>query len=94
MSNFYKNEDCPPSQVLLAYQAGDLENEEARSLRPHLNVCEFCAAEVAFYGRYPQIDEPVEAPDIPEPLFELAEALLKKDRNNSKIDALMRDLWV
>lgn len=92
MSNFYKNEDCPPSQQLLAYQTGDLENDVARELGVHLKACEFCVAEVAFYDHYPQIDEPVEAPEIPEPLLELAEALLNKNRENSMLDELMREI--
>ncbi len=93
MSNFCKNGNCPDSHDLLAFQNGDLEVADTAELRAHLAVCEFCAAEVEFYSHYPQPEESVESPEMPQPLAELAEALLKKDRDATKIDVLMRDLW-
>src|SRR5690606_17789794 len=54
MGNFGKNEDCPPSQDLLAFQNGDIPLRESAGLRRHLAECEFCSAEVDFYEKYPQ----------------------------------------
>lgn len=79
MSSFCKNEDCPPSEVLLAFQNGEIEVKDGTAIRKHLGACEFCAAEVEFYAHYPQAeDEPPAAEEIPRPLYELAEALLSK----------------
>jgi hypothetical protein len=77
--NFCKGEDCPSSQDLLDYQNGDLDRERSVDTRIHLRTCEFCTAEVEFYSQYPNLnEEPVTEPEaMPEPLYELAEALLK-----------------
>jgi hypothetical protein len=93
MSNFCKNGSCPDSHDLLAFQNGDLEVADSVELRAHLAECEFCSAEVEFYSHYPQPEESVESPEMPKPLAELAEALLKKDRENSKVGDIMRELW-
>src|SRR5690606_35235851 len=94
MGNFGKNGDCQPSQELLAFQNGDIPVSESSELRRHLASCEFCSAEVAFYERYPQIDEPADAapsPAIPEPLRELAEALIGKRQSPDQFDRLIRE---
>ncbi|MGI8813204.1 MAG: hypothetical protein ACR2IH_11865 [Pyrinomonadaceae bacterium] len=78
MSNFCKNEGCPPSERLLAYQNGDIEGAEARAIGFHLAECEFCEAEADFYSHYPPPSSvTVEPPRMPEPLHQLAEALLR-----------------
>jgi hypothetical protein len=87
---FVKNEDCPSSFDLLAYQRGDLENTCIGELSQHLALCEFCLAELEFYSHYPQLDDSTEIFDqsaIPGPLLQLAEALLK----NSRYDATSLD---
>ena len=91
MANFCKNEDCPTSQVLLAFQNGDIEVKDSADIRRHLAGCEFCAAEVEFYSYYPPADEPVKAEKIPQPLYELAEALLQNRPDNSVLYHLMED---
>lgn len=48
----------------------------------HLSACEFCVSEVEFYSNFPPGEEIVQTPEIPEPLFELAESLLKNDRES------------
>lgn len=77
MTGFCKNENCPSSHELLAFQNGDLSRESGSEIREHLASCEFCTAEVDFYTRYPQDDTAGETCEIPAPLYELAEALLK-----------------
>lgn len=95
MATFRKQEDCPPSQQLLAYQVGDLDMEIARPIGRHLSVCEFCTSEVAFYERYPVSREAEETPSeskMPKPLFELAEALLNRERGEQSMDEMLRQL--
>ncbi len=92
MAKFCKSEDCPTSEDLLAFQVGDMPLSEGAGVRQHLAVCEFCAAEVEFYESYPESgesDEQVEADSMPTPLYELAEALLTKKRDDDFFDRLM-----
>jgi hypothetical protein len=95
MSGFYKNENCPTSHELLDYQNGELEKAIATEVRTHLASCEFCSAEVEFYVHYPQTDissEPMEVAQIPAPLFELAEALLKnRHSDSSSLNSLLKE---
>lgn len=95
MATFRKQEDCPPSQQLLAYQLGDLESTVSRPIGRHLSVCEFCTSEVAFYERYPVTREAEEGPAetrMPKPLFDLAEALLNRTRGDESMDEMRRQL--
>ena len=95
ISGFYKNETCPASHELLEYQNGELDPATGREVRRHLPSCEFCSAEVEFYSHYPQMDpcqEPAVAAEIPAPLFELAEALLKnRHADGSSLNSLLKE---
>ena len=81
MKRFRKTVDCPSSETLLAFQNGESRPADGAGIPRHLFSCEFCAAEAEFYGLYPPGDENARLEKIPEPLFELAEALLKKKRD-------------
>ena len=93
--NFCKNEDCPSSDELLDFQNGDLMRERAVDIRIHMASCEFCTAEAEFYSRYPQLtgdDLSTEPSEIPAPLFELAEALLKNRSYDPRaLNTLLRE---
>ena len=92
MAKFCKHEDCPTSEDLLAFQTGDMDLAEGTEIRRHLAQCEFCAAEVEFYENYPPVpvtEEPARANTMPTPLFELAEALLIKKRDDAFFDRLL-----
>lgn len=78
MITFCKNANCPASQDLLAFQKGEATTKESDTIKTHLKSCEFCAAEMEFYKHFPQNEENVVSVEIPLPLFQLAEALLKK----------------
>ena len=93
MNAFIKREDCPSSFELVAFQNGELSRPRGLDIRRHLGSCDFCNAEVEFYEHYPMEEHEVEAPSqIPEPLFELAEALLKgKHSDGVALNALLRD---
>lgn len=82
MTSFCKNEDCPSSNDLLEFQTGDLPRTREGEISKHLASCEFCAAEVEFYSHYPQEEGTSVAADIPAPLYELAEALLRNKQND------------
>ncbi len=91
MISFRKNKNCPSSQEVLSFQNGEISNNKNDLIREHLGICEFCAAEVEFYARYPQGDEIIEeATEIPQPLFELAQALLSnKEKNLNLLNKLI-----
>ncbi len=95
MTKFCKNEDCPASDELLAFQTGDMSVSDGASIRKHLAICEFCAAEIEFYENYPpqtgDTEEPTEAAQMPRPLYELAEALLTKKRDDAFFDKLLEE---
>lgn len=95
MASFRKQEDCPASQALLSYQLGDLDSADSRKIGKHLAGCEFCSAEVTFYERYPnsdEADEPADLVQMPEPLFELAEAILNHKRGSQSMAEIMKDI--
>lgn len=95
MATFRKQEDCPTSQQLLAYQLGDLESSASRPVGRHLAACEFCTSEVSFYEHYPVARDNDESPadaKMPKPLFDLAEALLNRKRGKESMDEMMKHL--
>jgi hypothetical protein len=80
MANFRKNSECPSSQELLRFQKSE-SSRGCRKIKKHITECEFCAAELGFYARFPQSEETsfIQPPsEIPAPLYELAEAILSK----------------
>ena len=94
MISFCKNEDCPSSNELLEFQTGDLARTRGTEICHHLATCEFCDAEVEFYSNYPQGQDEtrVEPAQIPAPLFELAEALLKNRHGDpSSLNSLLKE---
>ncbi len=80
MTFFRKNTNCPTSEKLLAFQKAEIPAREIDKITVHLRFCEFCSAEVDLYSHYPQSEDSVERTEIPEPLYELAEALLSNRR--------------
>lgn len=95
MTGFFKNEDCPSSNELLEYQNGDLPRSRGSEIGRHLGSCDFCEAEVEFYSTYPQGREETttnEIGEIPAPLFELAEALLKNRHGDTgSLNSLLKE---
>ncbi|HMQ02931.1 MAG TPA: hypothetical protein PKD26_03370 [Pyrinomonadaceae bacterium] len=92
MPNFCKSEDCPTSEELVAFQIGEMPVRDGGPIRKHLAACDFCAAEVEFYENYPPApvtDLPEKAVAMPQPLFELAEALLKKKQDDLFFEELI-----
>ena len=82
MEGFFKTENCPSSEELLAFQTDTIDLAGSAKVRRHLLECEFCDAEAEFYEHYPPGElERVEVDEIPDPLFQLASELLQKDRD-------------
>lgn len=79
MTTFRKTSDCPTSWELLDLSAGIAEPRIERRLLKHTLTCEFCSAELSLYSESPPMDSAVETPPIPEPLYELAVALLTRE---------------
>ena len=91
MGSFVKTKECPASQSLVAFQAGQAELAEITLIERHVEACEFCAAEVDLYRSFPPVEERVEAGRIPEPLRQLAEALLQRRSDLSPLYKLLTD---
>ena len=94
MPGFCKNEDCPSSNELLEFQNDDLARVRGSEIRRHLATCDFCEAEVEFYSIYPQAQDDARdvAAQIPAPLYELAEALLKNRHSDpSSLNTLLKE---
>ena len=95
MTSFCKNENCPSSLELLQFQTGDLKQWERGDIGDHLAFCDFCSAELEFYSHYPQEEGTPDSSgrtEIPAPLFELAEALLKqRNTDRSSLESLLRE---
>lgn len=89
MKRFRKTIYCPSSERLLAFQRGEEGPATSMKIRRHFEACEFCATEVEFYALYPPVDENARVEKIPQPLFELAEALLQKKRDLSSLYRLI-----
>lgn len=85
MMTFCKSPNCPSSENLLAFQRSEISGDQAQKIENHMEGCEFCTAEVEFYTRFPQSDEPTSTVDIPLHLFELAQALLNNKKEGPQL---------
>lgn len=93
MITFCKSAACPSSEDLLFFESGEISLKRSKEICAHLSACEFCAAEVEFYARYPQSENDAATTakvEIPPPLYELATALLdNKKRGCSLLNRLL-----
>ena len=86
MLSFHKNRDCPTSQELLAYRNGSGRKNALRRIDDHICTCDFCGAEAEFYSHFPHaLDDRISVTEIPNHLFELAEALLNNKQQGNKL---------
>ena len=89
MGNFGKNKECPTSHEILAFVEGRRRRAVDAGIAFHASVCEFCMAEVELYRMYPPMEEKIAPEHIPPPLMELAEALLRKERDLTPLYRLL-----
>ncbi|NNE66274.1 MAG: hypothetical protein HKN33_06885 [Pyrinomonadaceae bacterium] len=86
MLSFHKNRDCPTSEELLAHLNGSVRVRSEKKIDEHICGCDFCGAEAEFYSHFPHAaDDNIAVSDIPDHLFELAEALLNNKRSGNKL---------
>lgn len=75
-TSFCKQANCPSAATLLSYRDFGLESEADAIVTQHLEICEFCCAELQLLTECPQsTDEFSVAEAIPVPLRRLAEEI-------------------
>ena len=76
---FRKTAACPASVTLLSFIANALQANAAARVKKHLEVCDFCSAELPLLAEHRPAPEPVEkVPEIPMNLRILAESILSQ----------------
>lgn len=73
---FRKTATCPASATLLSYRCGNLPADVAEGVGDHLEVCDFCSAELPLLAHHTPATAVSGPPDIPKDLRILAEAIL------------------
>ena len=73
--------------MLLCYQTDDLSSRQHAWIASHLDICEFCAAELQLLTAYRPVEEECPVADMPLHLRCLAEALLGGDLNSVEVYA-------
>ena len=73
---FRKTAGCPASATLLSYAAGNLPAEVADGVKEHLEVCDFCSAELPLLAHHTPATAVNGPPEIPTDLRILAESIL------------------
>lgn len=73
---FRKTAACPASATLLSYAADNLPGEVAEGVREHLEVCDFCSAELSLLAHHTPVTGTHGPPEMPTDLRILAESIL------------------
>ena len=73
---FRKMAGCPASATLLSYAAENLPADVAVGVKEHLEVCDFCSAELPLLAHHTPAPAVSGPPDIPRDLRILAESIL------------------
>ena len=73
---FRKTAACPASATLLSYASGNLPADVAQGVKEHLEVCDFCSAELPLLAHHTPATAVSGPPDIPMDLRILAESIL------------------
>jgi len=76
---FLKTAACPASATLLSFRVGSLSVGAAVLVKDHLEVCDFCSAELPLLAHHTAgADRGFKTPEIPLDLRILAESILAK----------------
>lgn len=75
-SVFCKQITCPRAELLTTYCTKGAVEEIGSLIEEHLAACDFCGAEAQLLTKYPPVGENFAAPEMPESLRSLAEAIL------------------
>lgn len=73
---FRKTAACPASATLLSFCSDSLSAETAVLVKDHLEVCDFCSAELPLLAHHTGADGGIKTPEIPLDLRILAESIL------------------
>ena len=73
---FRKTAGCPASATLLSYAADNLPADVAGGVKAHLEVCDFCSAELPLLAHHTPATAVHGPPEIPKDLRILAESIL------------------
>ena len=73
---FRKTAACPASATLLSFRSNSLSGAVAVSVREHLEVCDFCSAELPLLAHHRPTRNAYKPPEIPMNLRILAESIL------------------
>ena len=85
-TQFMKTAACPASATLLSFRCQNLPDETANQVREHLEVCDFCCAEVRLLAHHEAGTIAFKVPEIPMDLRILAESILGGRVNAEKTD--------
>jgi hypothetical protein len=73
---FIKTPACPASATLLSYRRESLSTAAALGVTEHLELCDFCSAELPLLAHYRPAAPTLKTPEIPMNLRILAESIL------------------
>lgn len=80
---FRKTAACPASATLVSYRCGNLPEEVADGVREHLEVCDFCGAELPLLAHHTPATAVNGPPEMPMDLRILAESILAQNKRRS-----------
>ena len=76
---FRKTAACPASATLLSFSADTLSAEATVLVKDHLEVCDFCSAELPLLAHHTAgVERGIRTPEIPLDLRILAESILSR----------------
>ena len=76
---FRKTAACPASATLLSFRSDSLSTEAVTLVKDHLEVCDFCSAELPLLAHHAAgAERGLKTPEIPLDLRILAESILNK----------------
>ena len=73
---FKKTAACPASATLLSFRANSLSVKTATDVKEHLELCDFCSAELPLLAHHQSARGGQKTPEIPMNLRVLAESIL------------------
>ena len=75
---FKKTAACPASKTLLSFRDNSLSGRAATRVKEHLEVCDFCSAELPLLAHHEAGGKGAKTPDMPMNLRILAESILSR----------------
>ena len=77
---FRKTAACPASGTLLSFRANSLSTAAVLGVREHLELCDFCSAELPLLAHHRPVANGHKTPEIPMDLRILAESILAQTK--------------